>query len=33
MKLLHEITKEYSFDTKEILKKLIEAHKALAELK
>lgn len=33
MKLLHEIAKEYSFDTKEILKKLIEAHKALAELK
>lgn len=33
MKLLHDIIKGYTFETKEILKKLIDAHKALAELK
>ncbi len=33
MKLLHDIIKGHTFETKEILKKLIDAHKALAELK
>jgi len=33
MELLHEITKNYNFETREILKRLIDAHKALAELK
>jgi len=33
MESLYTIIKKHSFESKEIVKKLIEAHKALAELK